>query len=121
MNPTASVKILLVSSIFTLGLGFAGLSTASDTQVTVNYRDLAVNTPQGATMLYKRIRSAADGVCSPLDHGDLASKAHKRACMDGAIADAVVRVGEPQLLSVYNSKQGAPLPASTASSTIASR
>ena len=33
--------------------------------------------PQGATMLYRRIRFAADEVCSPLDHGDLSSKAHK--------------------------------------------
>jgi hypothetical protein len=60
-------------------------------------------------------------VCSLLDHGDLSSKAHKIACMDKAIAEAVMRVGEPQLFSVYNSKHSAPLPASPMSSTIASR
>jgi hypothetical protein len=41
--------------------------------------------------------------------------------MDKAIAEAIVRVGEPQLFSVNNSKHNAPPPASPASSTIASR
>jgi UrcA family protein len=121
MNPTASAKTLLATSILTLGLGFVGLCAAEEPQVTVTYRDLAVTTPQGARVLYKRIRFAADEVCSNFDHGDLASKAHKNACMDKAIADAVMHVGEPQLISLYNSKHSAPLPASPASSTIASR
>lgn len=121
MNPTASAKTLLATSIVTLGLGFAGLCTAEEPQVTVTYRDLSVTTPQGATMLYKRIRFAADTVCSHLDHGDLSSRAHKNACMDKAIADAVMAVGEPQLFSVYNSNHSAPLAASLTSSTVASR
>jgi UrcA family protein len=121
MNPTASAKTLLATSILTLGLGFAGLCAAEEPQVTVTYRDLAVTTPQGATVLYKRIRFAADEVCSHLDHGDLSSKEHKNACMDKAIADAVMGVGEPQLFSVYNSNHSSPLPASLTSSTVASR
>ena len=121
MNPTASAKTLLATSILTLALGFAVFCAAEDPQVTVTYRDLAVTTPQGAAMLYGRIRFAADEVCSPLDHGDLSSKAHKNARMDKAIAEAVMRVGESQLFSVYNSKHRAPLPASPTSSTIANR
>jgi UrcA family protein len=121
MKPTASVKTLLASAILTLGLGFAGLCAAEAPQVTVSYRDLAVSTPQGATMLYRRIRFAADEVCSPLDHGDLSSRAHKNACIDQATAEAVMRVGEPQLLSVYDSKRSVPPSASSTSSIIASR
>jgi UrcA family protein len=121
MNSTASAKTLLATSILSLGLGFATVCTAEEPQVTVTYRDLAVKTPQGATVLYKRIRFAADQVCSYLDHGDLSSKAHKSACMDKAIADAVTVVGEPQLFVVYNSNHGAPLPASLTSSNVASR
>jgi UrcA family protein len=121
MNPTASAKTLLATSILTLGLGFAGLCAAEESQVSVSYRDIAVTTQQGATVLYKRIRFAADQVCSYLDHGDLSSKAHKSACMDKAITDAVTAVGEPQLFSVYNSNHSAPLPASLASSTVANR
>jgi len=121
MNSTASIKLLLTSTVVAMGLGFAGLSVAGEPQATVAYRDLAVSTPQGAAMLYTRIRSAADQICSPLDHGDLPSKAHKNSCMDQVIADAVVRVGEPQLVSVYNSKHSAPLGVSAASGTIASR
>jgi UrcA family protein len=80
-----------------------------------------VATPQGAAALYKRISFAADQVCSYLFHGDLASKAHKNACMDKAIATAVMHVGEPQLFSVYNSNHSMPLPVSLPSNTVASR
>jgi len=121
MNSTTSVRILLASSIVTLGLGFAGLCAAEETQVTVSYRDLAITTPRDATILYQRIRLAADRACSQLDHGDLPSKANKNACMDRTIADAVMRVDEPQLFSVYNSFHRAPLPASMTPSTVASR
>jgi UrcA family protein len=121
MNRTAAAKTLLTTSIFTLGLGFSALCAAEQPQVAVAYHDLAVTTPRGATMLYKRIHSAADTACSALDHGDLASKAHKSACMEKAIAEAVIRVGEPQLFSVYNSNHSAPLPASMTSGSIASR
>lgn len=121
MKPTAAAKSLLATSIFTLGLGFAGLCAAEELQVTVTYRDLAVTTPQGATMLYKRIRFAAHQVCSYLDQRDLSSKAHKNACIEEAIGDAVMRVGEPQLFFVYNSNHRAPLPGSLMSSTFANR
>jgi UrcA family protein len=121
MNPTVAAKSLLLTSIFTLGLGFAGRCTAEESQVTVTYRDLAVTIPQGATSLYKRIRFAADKVCSYLDERDLSSKAHKNTCMDKAIADAVMHVGEPQLFSVYNSNHRQPLPASLMSSAFATR
>jgi UrcA family protein len=121
MNATTSAKTLLATSILTLGLGFASLCAADEPQVTVSYRDLAVATPQGAAALYKRISFAADQVCSYLFHGDLASKAHKNACMDKAIATAVMHVGEPQLFSVYNSNHSMQLPVSLPSNTVASR
>jgi UrcA family protein len=97
------------------------LCAAEESQLTLTYRDLAVTTSQDAKMLYKRIRRAADKVCWYLDHGDLSSKAHKNACMDKAIADAVMRVGEPQLLSVYNSNHRAPPPGLLMSGTFARR
>jgi UrcA family protein len=81
----------------------------------------AVTNPQGATILHRRIRFAADEACSPLPHGDLSSKAHKNACMDKAIAGGVMRAGAPQPFSVYNSKHSTPLVASPTSSIIASR
>ena len=121
MNPTTPVAKLLLLAAATVGLGFTGLCSAEEHTVTVRYADLAVSTPAGAAVLYKRIRFAADEACSYLDHGDLASKARMIACADQAIADAVMRVGEPQLLSVYNATSKAPPPAAQSPASVASR
>jgi UrcA family protein len=119
MNPTTPVAKLMLASLTAIGL--ANLCHAEAHEVTVRYRDLTITTPAGAAALYKRIRSAADRACDYLDHGDISSKAHKSACIDLAIADAVVRVGEPQLLSVYNASHKMPLPAAQFSASVARR
>ena len=115
MNPITSVKTIIVASSLALGTAVTGICNAAEPAVTVSYRDLAVSTAEGASMLYRRIRFAADAVCSYLDHGDLASKAHKSACAEKAIADAVIRVNQPQLFSVYNATHATSLPTTVAS------
>jgi UrcA family protein len=75
-------------------------------QVTVKYADLNVSHPQGAAVLYGRIRAAAAVVCAPFDRGGLSVKLHRDACVDNAIADAVTAVNEPALLAVYGTKTG---------------
>jgi UrcA family protein len=111
MQSITPARSVLAASILTLGLAFGTLCSAGEPAVTVGYGDLAITTSQGAKSLYRRIRIAADEVCSYLDHGDLSSKAHKSTCMDKVIADAVIRVGSPQLFSVYNAVHTTPLPA----------
>jgi UrcA family protein len=97
-----------------LAAGVATVATAAEgsefLQTTVKYGDLNVSTSQGAAALYNRIRVAADGVCSPLDHGDISSKAHLAACVHKAIAGAVTSVDQPALTGVYNAKYGQSLP-----------
>jgi UrcA family protein len=121
MYPIASVKKLVAVSTLALGVAFANLCSAEQPSVTVSYRDLAINTPQGALRLYGRIRSAADKVCSYFDYGDLTSKANTAACAEKAVADAVRRVGEPQLTSVYNATHKVPLSTSSVSANLDSR
>jgi UrcA family protein len=112
---TASIEIRRLIAVAILGAiasGFAGVSTAGDTvtrSVTVKYGDLNVADPEGAAALYRRIVRAAEEVCE-LPQDDLGSLPAVRVCEHKAITDAVTKVGHPQLIAVYNSKNRQPLP-----------
>jgi UrcA family protein len=96
---------LLIASVSS----FTGISSASDTGqllALVKYGDLNVSSPEGATVLYTRIRTAAEQVCRPFDGRDLAFKRVKDICMHNAIATAVAKVDQPALYSAYDAKNG---------------
>ena len=76
--------------------------------VTVKYGDLDVTRPQGATILYGRIRAAAKKVCSPLEAGNVAAKMRFDGCIDKAISDAVKTIQQPELTAFDSAKRGAP-------------
>jgi UrcA family protein len=69
---------------------------------TVSYRDLNLNTIEGATILYQRIRGAASTVCG----GDAGRRLEEwqayNGCFKHAIAQAVVKVNSPMLTAVHN-------------------
>jgi len=93
---------------------FAGISSAADTApllALVKFGDLNVSSPEGATALYTRIRTAAEQVCRPFDSRDLVLKRVKDICMHDAIANAVAKVDQPALFSVYDAKNGISKPA----------
>jgi UrcA family protein len=69
--------------------------------VNVRYTDLDIDTVDGATELLNRIKAAADRVCAPLDHGDIASRANRGKCHLKLTAAAVSKVDHPVLASVY--------------------
>jgi UrcA family protein len=83
--------------------------------VTVKFGDLDISQPQGADVLYGRIRSAAEKVCSPFDDRNLARKMRLDACIHKSVADAVTAVNEPALLAVYSAKMGKTQPKPVAS------
>jgi UrcA family protein len=103
-----------------LALSFAAMCPAGDTtganQSTVKYADLSVSSPSGAAALYARINVAANGVCRTLDGRGLASKTYFNRCVHEAIADAVNKVDQPALYSIYNAKNSTPKPIMVASS-----
>jgi UrcA family protein len=74
---------------------------------TVHYSDLDINTRAGATVLYARIRNAAQQVCGDVDSRQLAVSAAAKACVNRAIYTSVRSVNSPKLTSVYNSRVGA--------------
>jgi UrcA family protein len=111
---------LIAASLFSVvSSSFAALPAAADSleplKVTVKFGDLDISHPQGAAVLYRRIRAAAQNVCSPLDGGGVSAKMHLDACVKKAVAEAVTTVDEPALFAVYSAKIGKTLPARVAS------
>ena len=121
MNTTnVSFPRMLALTIFA-GLASTAASVCSAAEgdalrVKVQYADLNLSGSQGASKLYSRIRMAAEEVCQPLQSDDLWSKKAYSSCLSAAIADAVNKVDQPSLFSVYNAKTFAAKPIVLASS-----
>lgn len=98
----------LFQAVLTTGALVAALGTAAHAadapQVHVNYADLNIDTPAGATVLYQRIRVAANEVCGTTDQRNFARLEHLKVCTDKAIADAVAAVGKDTLTDLYQAK-----------------
>jgi UrcA family protein len=111
---------LIATSLFcVLSSGLAALPAAADSfeplKVTVKFGDLDISRPQGAAVLYLRIRAAAQSVCSPYDGSGFPAKMLLDACVNKAVTDAVATVNKPALFAVYNAKMGKTMPARVAS------
>jgi UrcA family protein len=107
---------LVTAAIFgALAFGCSAVSIAADRsdvhQAVVKFADLNQSNQQGAATLYNRIVFAAHEVCESFDTGirDLPSHARLDACVHRAIADAVTKVGRPELIAVYNARNRQPL------------
>lgn len=112
---------LVTAAIFgALALGCGAVSIAADRsdvpQAVVKFGDLNLSNPQGAATLYNRIVFAAHEVCKSFDADirDLVSHAQLNACVHMAIADAVTKVGQAELIAVYNTRNRQPLPITVA-------
>ena len=84
-------------------------------KVKVKFSDLDVTHPQGATVLYRRIKAAAETVCSPYWATGFAARANVYDCVRSAIAEAVTAVDQPALSQVYGAKTHMPLTLRSAS------
>ena len=123
MNTTAqstTLHSMAATVLFSaLALSFATMCPAGDSagafQSTVKYADLNVSIPSGAAALYARISVAASGVCRNLDGRDLGSKTRFDRCVHKAIADAIAKVDQPALYSIYNAKNSTQKPIMLAS------
>jgi UrcA family protein len=123
MTTASRFQSLIGIALFSiLSSGLPALPAAADSvaplQVTVKLGDLDISKPQGAAVLYGRIRSAAEKVCFPFksrDLRDLSAKMHLDACIQKVVVNAVTAVNEPTLLAVYSAKTGKTLPVRVAS------
>jgi UrcA family protein len=71
----------------------------------VSFKDLNLDTPEGAAVLYRRITSAANEVCGNPNRYDL-SQLKLQICIKDAVSRAITQVNRPMLTSLYNEKTG---------------
>jgi UrcA family protein len=71
----------------------------------VSFRDLNLNSPEGAAVLYARIKSAANEVCGNPDRFDL-SHLMMQTCVKEAVSRAIAQVNRPMLTSLHEAKTG---------------
>jgi UrcA family protein len=122
ITPSTRFRGLIATAIVSaFASSFAVVCAAADSRDTVSevvkFGDLNVSNPQGAATLYRRIAAAARDVCGPyeIDSWHPGARASFNACVHKAIADAVTKVGRPELFAIYNAKNRQPLPITVAS------
>jgi UrcA family protein len=95
---------LLALAAFALAIATPALAgSATGPDVVVRYSDLNLDSVDGATTLLKRIKVAANNVCAPLNHGDIASRANVGRCNAKLTDAAVTKINHPVVASVYKS------------------
>jgi UrcA family protein len=88
-----SIKVLLaVAALSVSGLASAGGRDVHS--VVVRYGDLNLSTQAGVTRLHKRIRNAAQSVCSDLDTRILGLRQAYDSCVNDALANGIAAVGK---------------------------
>ena len=113
-----SVRVLVLGCVLAApGVGLAGtvdrsvaqaLPGAQAASVTVNFKDLDLDTAAGAEMLYQRIAAAAKQVCPQMNSADLRDFRSVRDCRRRVIAQTVERVHSPRL-EMVSAGHGAPI------------
>ena len=68
---------------------------------TVKFTDLNIQTPEGASVLYHRIRVAARDVCELSAGGDPIYMLAEGACINAAIDNAVKKINAPYLTALH--------------------
>jgi UrcA family protein len=112
---STGLRGLIATAIFGflgLGLCVVGAAEPSDESRTVKFADLNMSNPSSAHVLYRRIRAAAQIVCS---YYFFATDTDKARCVRDATADAVTRINQPALSTVYNANTKTSVPATLVS------
>ena len=115
-NSTHLPRLIKAAIFGAFALSCGAISIAADnsdvSRIVVRFGDLNLSSPQGAARLYGRITAAANEVCKQfdIDSSNLESRVRLNACVQKAIADAVTKVGQPELLAIYSAKSHRPLP-----------
>jgi UrcA family protein len=85
----------------------AGAQDDEAPSVTLRFHSADLNTPQGISGLYRRIRAAASTVCNRYDGGSLQAKVRWHKCFDKSVAEAVAHVNSDSLSAYHWSRPAA--------------
>jgi UrcA family protein len=102
---TKRITLATIAAL-TLSTAAIGAYAAENPARTVHYSDLDLGTQAGATVLYNRIRQAAEQVCGNPDLRQLAETAAAKACIHRAVSTSVHAVNNPRLTNVYDARIG---------------
>jgi len=98
-----SIKFLLPVAALALS-GIATAGSRDTNSVVVRYGDLNLNSQAGVRSLHKRIRNAAESVCSDLSTRILGLRDAYDQCVDEAVSKGIVDVANPNLSNFHRSK-----------------
>jgi UrcA family protein len=113
MKSAIKIQSQTIASILAAAIvAFAGVSkggTAMAAELvtyskTVTYGDLNLDSAQGASVLYARLRHAAQEVCSFFDSKELALWSARQTCVNNALTSAVAKVNKPNVTALHNQK-----------------
>lgn len=79
---------------------------ADPAQISVQFSDLDLNRMEGAAVLYRRLKHAAETVCSPIEGRSLANTRVFKQCVKSGIDAAVIQVDRPTLTAYYHTLTG---------------
>jgi UrcA family protein len=109
-NYTKQVVMASVAAICVASATMAAHADEASVNVparTVYYADLNLNTPAGASVLYNRIRNAAEQVCGDVNSRRLPEAVAAKACVAHAVSASVHSVNNVSLTNEYNAHIGA--------------
>ena len=105
-NQSRSIASILATAIIAFaGVSKGGAALAAEPVTyskTVTYGDLNLDTAQGASVLYARLRHAAQQVCSPLESKELSLRSAWQSCVNNALTSAVTQVNKPTVTALHN-------------------
>ena len=100
------LTMLILTAALATGtqLARADMSDNSPKQVLIHYADLNLTSSPGVSVLYGRLRSAAQAVCTPLNGKDAERALAFKRCVADAMSSAVTQVDQPALSAYYRAK-----------------
>lgn len=100
-------KNIILSSVFAVSFGIAGMAsaTSSDFRSTaVSYADLDLNQAGDQEALYKRLKAATEDVCGPVSFSQsrsLRASSMARQCYRNSLNSAVEKIGNAALNGLH--------------------
>jgi UrcA family protein len=102
----STAAILAAGLLALAGIAGGGMAQADEPSQSltkiVAYGDLNLESPQGAQVLYSRLRNAARSVCTPLEGRDLVQLHSWQTCFNHAVDSAVVEVNKALVSALHN-------------------
>jgi UrcA family protein len=104
VKPRALFGLAALAAVLTTNLALATPVDDKTEAVTVRYSDLDLSSPQGALVLYKRIKFAAHEACGYTPPQELARLARYQECVDHAVTRAIEKVKSARVSAIHEAE-----------------